>query len=50
MLMAFALRTRLSWLNNRNAQRLSGMSEEEKALLPAVNEMDDQDPRYGFMT
>ncbi|KAJ4492230.1 MFS general substrate transporter [Lentinula edodes] len=50
MLMAFALRTRLSWLNKRNAQRLSGMSEDEKALLPAVNEMDDQDPRYVFMT
>ncbi|KAJ3868982.1 MFS general substrate transporter [Lentinula novae-zelandiae] len=50
MLMAFALRTRLSWLNNRNAQRLSGMSEDEKALLPVVNEMDDQDPRYVFMT
>ncbi|KAF8827123.1 hypothetical protein HHX47_DHR5000603 [Lentinula edodes] len=49
MLMAFALRTRLSWLNKRNAQRLSGMSEDEKALLPAVNEMDDQDPRYVFM-
>ncbi|KAJ3904330.1 MFS general substrate transporter [Lentinula edodes] len=50
MLMAFALRTRLSWLNKRNAQRLSGMSEDEKALLPVVNEMDDQDPRYVFMT
>ncbi|KAJ3806874.1 hypothetical protein F5876DRAFT_80267 [Lentinula aff. lateritia] len=50
MLMAFALRTRLSWLNKRNAQRFSGMSEDEKALLPAMNEMDDQDPRYVFMT
>lgn len=50
MIMAFALRTRLSWLNKRNARRLSEMTEEEKAALPEVDEMNDQDPRYIFMT
>jgi len=50
MIMAFALRTRLSWLNKRNARRMSEMTEEEKAALPEIDEMNDQDPRYIFMT
>ncbi|KAJ3826542.1 MFS general substrate transporter [Lentinula raphanica] len=49
MLMALALRVRLSWLNKRNARCLSEMSDDEKAALPAVDEMNDRDPRYVFM-
>ncbi|KAF5344838.1 hypothetical protein D9757_001246 [Collybiopsis confluens] len=48
MLMAFTLRMRLSRLNKRNARRLEEMSEEEKAELGPIDEMNDQDPRYVF--
>ncbi|KAL0581029.1 hypothetical protein V5O48_001023 [Marasmius crinis-equi] len=47
---AFALRTRLSWLNKRNAGRLAAMSEEEKIKLEEITEIADTDPRYVFPT
>lgn len=46
----FALRTRLSRLNKRNAMRLSEMSEEDKAKLATESELPDWDPRYVFPT
>jgi len=52
LLAAFTLRTRLSMMNKRNAQRLAAMSEEEKNTLDTdeMAEVFDTDPRYVFMT
>ncbi|KAF9474852.1 MFS general substrate transporter [Pholiota conissans] len=51
---AFALRTRLSYLNKRNASRLSALSKDEKERLEGqditTSEIWDNDPRYVFMT
>jgi hypothetical protein len=51
-LAAFALRTRLSRLNKKNARKMAALSEEEKKKLESVNEGEiwDSDPRYVFMT
>jgi len=45
---AFALRTRLSMKNTKNAKTLSTISDDDKKALPA--EVWDNDPRYVFMT
>ncbi|KAK7042317.1 MFS general substrate transporter [Favolaschia claudopus] len=47
---AFVLRTRLAWLNKRNAQRLAAMDEHEKKVLEETQEIWDSDPRYVFQT
>ncbi len=50
---AFALRTRLAYLNKRNQRTLENMSKEEKDSLDNLSsseEISDNDPRYVFMT
>jgi len=49
-LAAFALRTRLSWLNKRNAKHLAELGDKEKKELEETEEIWDTDPRYVFMT
>ncbi|KAJ7177895.1 MFS general substrate transporter [Mycena filopes] len=49
-LAAFALRTRLSMLNKRNAKHLAELGEEDKQKLYETTEIWDSDPRYVFMT
>ncbi|KAJ8080763.1 hypothetical protein PM082_017597 [Marasmius tenuissimus] len=49
-LTAFILRTRLSWLNKKNAKRLAAMSPEERIKLEEITEIADTDPRYVFPT
>ncbi|KAF9029572.1 MFS general substrate transporter [Hymenopellis radicata] len=50
-LTAFALRTRLAWLNKRNAKKLQELSAEEKDKKDETpGEIPDSDYRYVFMT
>ncbi|KAF7342036.1 MFS general substrate transporter [Mycena venus] len=49
-LAAFTLRTRLAWLNKRNAKRLAELGEKERKELEETEEIWDTDPRYVFMT
>ncbi|KAF9564096.1 MFS general substrate transporter [Agrocybe pediades] len=52
-LAAFTLRTRLSLLNKRNADKLAAMTKDEKEKLEndtVEGEIWDNDPRYVFMT
>jgi hypothetical protein len=51
-LTAFALRTRLSALNRRNAARVAALSKDEKARMDEQEDSEvwDDDPRYVFMT
>ncbi|KAJ6454545.1 MFS general substrate transporter [Mycena vitilis] len=49
-LTAFALRTRLSMLNKRNAKLLAELPDSEKKELDETREIWDTDPRYNFMT
>jgi len=46
--MAFALRTRLAYLNKRNEKIMAEMSEEDKSQMS--EDIPDTDPRYRFMT
>jgi hypothetical protein len=52
-LMAFALRTRLVWLNKRNKEHIAALSKEGKTAcleLDDGEEIWDNDPRYAFTT